>query len=431
VGVCHAGTQVCTAVLNSGVEQWGACAGQKVPTTEVCNGLNDDCDCITGSGEGCDEAIDEDIPVPGGGGAVTGDACCPTGTVLDGDRCCVPGEDCSTDAICTPGTWQCTGNTVSCVGAVPPADEICDMKDNDCNGSTDDLPGQGTTCKAENACAGEFQCDYESGSLKCVPTGTGTGELCNNIDDDCDGSIDEEPEVLDDPDLEGECNVPPDGTVEPCKPGHWVCKAGTKVCEGDVQPRSEICNGEDDDCDGEADSPSPCPSGECMNGTCAQPCQSGEFPCPGGLMCQQGYCVPIPNSTGSGGSSNSSGGSNGSGDGGSNSGGVVITGGTNGSGGSSDSGGTSNNGDGGEDDPGSGATSGASNSSSGGSVTKGNNPGVYGLATGGGGCGCKVVGTGERARSLAPFLTALLGFAAMRRRRARLARASAIQGGVA
>jgi MYXO-CTERM domain-containing protein len=149
-------------------------------------------------------------------------------------------------------------------------------------------------------------------------------------------------------------------------------------------------------------------------------------------MCEKGYCIPIPNSSGSGGSGNmSTGGTKGDGDGGSNSGGVIITGGTNGSGGSSDSGGTSNNGDGGENDPGSGATSGSSNNGDGGTVTKGNDKGVYGLATGGGGCGCKVVGAGERARSLAPFMTALLGFAALRRRRNRVARASVTEGGVA
>jgi hypothetical protein len=424
VGVCHAGTQLCTAVPGSGVEQWGSCVGQKVPSVEVCNGLNDDCDCVTGSGEGCEEAIDEGIPVPGGGGAVTGDPCCAPGTVLNGDRCCVPGHDCDTDAICTPGTWQCTGSTISCVGAVAPVDELCDSKDNDCNGLIDDLPGQGTTCKADNACAGTFECDYQSGTLKCAPSGTGSVELCNNIDDDCDGSIDEEPDVLDDPALQGECNVPPEGTVAPCKPGRWVCKAGTKVCEGDVQPRTEICNGKDDDCDGVVDLPNPCPSGQCMNGFCAEPCQSGEFPCPGGLVCQEGYCVPIPDGTGSGGASNASGGSTGSGDGG------TSSGGSKGSGGASDSGGTSNLGEGGEDS-GTGARSGSSNSSTGGSVTKGTDYGAWGLATGGGGCGCRVGGKGERVRSLAPFMTTLFAFAALRRRRSRIPAARCAKGGVA
>src|SRR5204862_6522280 len=31
VGICRGGTQVCTAVLNSGVEQYGACIGQTLP----------------------------------------------------------------------------------------------------------------------------------------------------------------------------------------------------------------------------------------------------------------------------------------------------------------------------------------------------------------------------------------------------------------
>jgi len=38
VGICHAGTQICSA------GDWGVCAGEQIPQTEVCDNLDNDCD---------------------------------------------------------------------------------------------------------------------------------------------------------------------------------------------------------------------------------------------------------------------------------------------------------------------------------------------------------------------------------------------------
>ena len=73
--------------------------------------------------------------------------------------------------------------------------EVCDGKDNDCNGQIDDgvIPGTGDSCKTgqAGACAdGIKQC--VAGGIKCMPTHTRTVEICNKIDDDCDGQVDED-----------------------------------------------------------------------------------------------------------------------------------------------------------------------------------------------------------------------------------------------
>lgn len=111
-------------------------------------------------------------------------------------------------------------------------------------------------------------------------------EYCNNIDDDCDGRIDEGP-IYDDPnnslyrypqpllrviDERGfgiACDVPPreDHPMHGiCKEGHWMCSQGALICQPDhdietIYDRTGLqgeltCDHRDDDCDNEIDEPS-------------------------------------------------------------------------------------------------------------------------------------------------------------------------------
>ena len=169
------------------------------------------------------------------------------------------------------GSYVCAadGSAAECVidhpGAMP-MPEVCNELDDDCDGAIDD-------------------------GISCIPgcTPTATVDLCNGRDDDCDGAIDE-----DDPAVGLPCGS---SDVAPCQLGIQACIAGSIVCVGAIEPGTESCNGLDDDCDGNADELAMCPgTTSCVEGSCRVPCTGGEFPCPGGLTCVNtpdgNFCVP-------------------------------------------------------------------------------------------------------------------------------------------
>ncbi len=87
------------------------------------------------------------------------------------------------------------GKCISCTPTVP-STEVCDNVDNDCNAATLDGSAEswyGQTCDgadSDSCKEGVWQCT--SGSKICSDNTGSTTEICNNqIDDDCDGSIDE------------------------------------------------------------------------------------------------------------------------------------------------------------------------------------------------------------------------------------------------
>jgi len=102
----------------------------------------------------------------------------------------------------------------------------------------------------------------------------GAVESCDNagVDNDCDGDDDEV-----------------DGLGDPCATGlPGVCDAGTRTCQGtslacaplvQVGQLAELCDGKDNDCDGETDEGSDiCPAGQsCQAGACASQCKPGNL----------------------------------------------------------------------------------------------------------------------------------------------------------
>jgi len=118
-------------------------------------------------------------------------------------------------------------------------------------------------------------------------------ELCNNIDDNCDTMVDEFPE-----DVGTDCGT---SDTAPCAFGTNQCIGGMLMCFGNVDPKSETCNGVDDDCDGNvdltgasqpSDSVGSCNTRPAPPPGATSPCTDGAKACVAGVVLCQGGTGP-------------------------------------------------------------------------------------------------------------------------------------------
>ena len=258
------------------------------PTTEKCNGLDDDCDaavdngfdkgaaCTVGVGE-CKNSGLRVCTTDGTGTQCGVEPLAPKPEVCDSkDNDCDAAVDNGFDVgkACSVGVGECVNegskvctangtSTVCSATPLPPKLELCDAKDNDCDGKTDEVFDVGAACTV-----GVGQCTH-SGDKVCREDGLGTEcgvqplpatpETCNGLDDDCDGQADNGFQI------KKACTV---GIGECTAAGLTVCTPDGSDIQCDAQPlpaSPEVCDGKDNDCDGQVDQSFPVGDG-CTNG---------------------------------------------------------------------------------------------------------------------------------------------------------------------
>jgi hypothetical protein len=304
-GTCQKGTQTC----NDGT--WGPCRDATSPSEETCNGEDDDCD-----GE-----VDEGLEKTCGqneGQCQTGTKTCQdgqwgecSGTMPSEETCNRKDDDCDGEVdegnVCGPcdngetrecgnrtgtckaGTQTCENNQWGpCKGGTDASQEVCDGKDNDCDGTPDENLRK--TCgKSKGACeTGTRSCsggEWQS----CTGGRRASKERCNGRDDDCDGEVDEGLAWIG-----GDCDTGQSGV---CSKGKLVCNSGRRECRQTKSSSSEVCDGKDNDCDGAIDNLTrPCGTskGLCREGT--QRCSGGQWqPCSGGRQPSSETCDGLDN----------------------------------------------------------------------------------------------------------------------------------------
>ena len=295
---CQNGALTCTQINQKGVE--------------TCNGLDDDCDGNIDNDvapKACQNSCGNN-----------GQSICLMGqwTPCDAAPCCTDtNAPCNTGkpGICADGRMKCVGDTLQCVQTnQPKPDEECNGLDDNCNGEVDEGdPGGGASCDTGllGQCApGHLHC--KGGMIKCVQDVQAEPEKCDGLDNDCDGNVDNG-----NPGGGKLCNT---GLKGECAKGHTSCVSGELKCLQDKQPTAEVCNGLDDDCDGVIDNgvtnacgtsgPPPketcnnfdddcngkiddnaeCPPTlTCVHGQCVAHCVNNE--CPGDMICKDTFCV--------------------------------------------------------------------------------------------------------------------------------------------
>ena len=229
--------------------------------SEVCDSVDNDCDGLT---DDSDASVDTST-----GSAFYAD--------MDSDS--FGNASVSTMACLAPSSYvsdssDCDDTSSS---TYPGATEMCDLVDNDCDGTADegvettfyadaDADNYGNASVTESAC--EASSGYVSDATDCDDTDTtvnpGADEYCDDVDDDCDGSVDED--AVDqttwsrDRDEDG-YGDPDAATFTSCDaPSGYVESSGDcDDTDAEVNPAAtEVFNEYDDDCDGEVDEGTSC-----------------------------------------------------------------------------------------------------------------------------------------------------------------------------
>jgi hypothetical protein len=264
---CNRGIQNCVS------GHFGDCVPDPRPSSELCNGVDDDCDgmidetsdvpCYPQDSVGCTAAAEnvfvcvgactlgKQVCAQGKLGECTGfkgpvaEACAASGSAGDEDCDGKVDEGCTCSGTtahscysgpagtenkgsCIAGSQACNNGVLGdCTGAVVPAAESCanENADNDCDGMLDNIHDRGSACTVDankGPCRnGTLQCKNGGGAALTCVTQAGTPEVCNGIDDDCNGTADDGFDLQTDAQHCGSCS-------KSCATGESCC-AGTCI----------------------------------------------------------------------------------------------------------------------------------------------------------------------------------------------------------
>lgn len=307
-GVCSVGTGGCavTGTWTCNGTNVGCSATAAPPQVETCNGIDDNCDgvidnitsaacqpalCQTGASycaagvlacarTGNSPAGSSCTGIGGGVCDGIGNCVCPAGQTNCGGICRPTGSGCAVGvgACQRFGTVVCSGTSTVCsASAGSPTAEVCNGIDDNCDGTVDNIAA--SAC-APNACqTGVLTCS--GASTVCVATANrAAGTSCPApVNGTCNGAG-----TCVCPAGTGDCGgICTAGLGNSCTVGTGVCqRTGSLVCTGagsvgcnvsagapSMSPETNCTNGLDDDCDGLTDLADPnCPRGP-ANDRCA------------------------------------------------------------------------------------------------------------------------------------------------------------------